>query len=184
MLVCFQPDDSTAGPLVGMVGALQLLNYFSPAEEAVPADGGTSPGFPRPALSAMIKVETLSRNPKAFLHPQNAGGRLPSTMPVNCHPDERRDPLRIYSSRQRRVPRGCPLRWIAKRGNRSDQKGRLLLGACKGRYCARFVVFDVENGIELGDLQQVVHLLGEVEQLEISALIADGRKRADQLADS
>jgi len=47
-----------------------------------------------------------------------------------------------------------------------------------------FVVFHVEDGVELGDLQQVVHLLGEVEKLEFAALILGGGEGADQLADA
>src|SRR5713101_2727536 len=47
-----------------------------------------------------------------------------------------------------------------------------------------FVVFDVEDGVELGDLEQVVDLLGELEQLQLATLVADGGKRAHQLADS
>src|SRR5215472_2379990 len=46
------------------------------------------------------------------------------------------------------------------------------------------VVLDVEDGVELGDLEQVVNFLGEVEQLELAALVANGSERADQLADT
>ena len=42
----------------------------------------------------------------------------------------------------------------------------------------------VEDGEEFGDLEKVMNLLGEVEQLEFAALIADGGERADQLADA
>ena len=51
-------------------------------------------------------------------------------------------------------------------------------------YGGRFVVFHVEDGIELGDLQQVVNFLGEVEQLEFAALVFHGGVGADQLADA
>ncbi len=61
---------------------------------------------------------------------------------------------------------------------------RSRLGASKGSHCTRLVVLDVENRVELGDLQQVVNLLGEIEQLKVSALVAHGGKRADQLADT
>src|SRR4051812_47444905 len=47
-----------------------------------------------------------------------------------------------------------------------------------------FVVFHVEDGVELGDLQQVVHFLRQVKQLQFAALIADGGERAHQLADA
>jgi len=42
-----------------------------------------------------------------------------------------------------------------------------------------FVVFHIENGVELGDLQQIMHFLGEVQQLEFAALIAHGGEGAD-----
>ena len=48
----------------------------------------------------------------------------------------------------------------------------------------RLIVFDVKHGVQLGDLEQVVHFLGEVEQFEFAALIADGGERADQFADT
>ena len=62
-------------------------------------------------------------------------------------------------------------------------KGSNALGSSEGSHCAGFVFFDVENGVQLGDLEQVVDLLGEVQQLKIAALVADGGERADQLAD-
>jgi hypothetical protein len=51
-------------------------------------------------------------------------------------------------------------------------------------YRRRFVVFHVEDGVELGDLKQVVDLLGEVQQLEFATLILGGGEGADQLADA
>src|SRR5215468_10515439 len=51
-------------------------------------------------------------------------------------------------------------------------------------YGGRFVVFYVENGVQLGNLQQVVNFLGEVEQLEFAALVFHGGVGADQLADA
>src|SRR6266496_1921287 len=47
-----------------------------------------------------------------------------------------------------------------------------------------FVVFYVEDGIELGDLEQVIDLLGEIQQLEFAALILGGSEGADQFADA
>jgi len=41
------------------------------------------------------------------------------------------------------------------------------------------VVLNVEHGIELGDLQQVVDFLGQVQQLEFAALIFYGGIGAD-----
>src|SRR5574340_918951 len=46
-----------------------------------------------------------------------------------------------------------------------------------------FVRMYVENGIELGDLQQVVDFLGEVQELELAAAILDGGVSADEFAD-
>src|SRR5208282_2598211 len=53
------------------------------------------------------------------------------------------------------------------------------------RFYARcFVVLHIEDGVELGDLQQVVNFLGEVEQLEFAALVLGSGEGADQLADT
>ena len=52
-----------------------------------------------------------------------------------------------------------------------------LLG--EGRYSRCFVVFDVENGVELGNLQQIVNLFGEVQKLEVATLVANRREGAD-----
>lgn len=46
------------------------------------------------------------------------------------------------------------------------------------------VVFNVEDGVELGDVQDVVNLLGEVEELEFASRVADGGEAADQLSDT
>src|SRR6478609_9260660 len=46
-----------------------------------------------------------------------------------------------------------------------------------------FVVLDIEDRIELGDLQQVVDFLGQVEQLQLAAFAPHGGKRAHQFAD-
>src|SRR5262249_12764650 len=47
-----------------------------------------------------------------------------------------------------------------------------------------FVILDIENGIELSNLQQVVDLLGEIEQFQVAALVADRSEGADQLANA
>jgi len=47
-----------------------------------------------------------------------------------------------------------------------------------------FVVLHVKDGVELGDLEQIVHLLGEVEEFEFAALILGGGEGADQFADA
>src|SRR5215467_63917 len=49
---------------------------------------------------------------------------------------------------------------------------------------SRFVVFHVKHGVKLGDLQQVVDLLGKVQKLQFATLVADRGEGADQLADT
>jgi len=46
----------------------------------------------------------------------------------------------------------------------------------------RFIILHIENGIQLGDLQQVVHLFCQVQQLEFAALVLGGSVGADQFA--
>ena len=50
-------------------------------------------------------------------------------------------------------------------------------------YARCFVLLDIEDGVELRDLQQVVHFLGEVEQLEVAALVFASGVGAHQFAD-
>src|SRR5580658_547620 len=47
---------------------------------------------------------------------------------------------------------------------------------------AGLVVVDVENGVELGQLQKVIHLLAEAKQLESRALVARRGEGTYQLA--
>src|SRR5215468_4833909 len=47
-----------------------------------------------------------------------------------------------------------------------------------------FVVFNIEDGIKFGDLQQIVDLFGELEQLQFAALVTHRGKRAHQLPDA
>jgi hypothetical protein len=47
-----------------------------------------------------------------------------------------------------------------------------------------FVVANVEDGIELGDVQDIPDLLGEVEELEFAARVADRSEAGNQLADA
>jgi hypothetical protein len=63
---------------------------------------------------------------------------------------------------------------------------RFLLGekVVEGFYRGEFVVFDVEDGVELGDLQDVVNFLGEAVKLKFAAGVADRGKAADQFADA
>src|ERR1017187_952430 len=46
------------------------------------------------------------------------------------------------------------------------------------------VVFYIKNRVELRDLKQVVHLLGEVQKLQFAALILGRREGADQFTDA
>jgi len=63
---------------------------------------------------------------------------------------------------------------------------RTLLGekVVKGFYGGEFVVFDVENGVELGDVEDVVDLLSEVEELEFASGVADGGEAGDEFSDA
>src|SRR5262249_40580543 len=47
-----------------------------------------------------------------------------------------------------------------------------------------FVVFHVENGVELGDLEQIVDLFGEVEEFQLAALVLGRGESTDELADA
>ena len=51
----------------------------------------------------------------------------------------------------------------SRKGARSGAPSAWLGSLFEGFYGGGFVVFHVEDGVELGDLEQVVHLLGEVE---------------------
>jgi hypothetical protein len=64
--------------------------------------------------------------------------------------------------------------------------GRRLFGeeVVEGFYGGEFVVFDVEDGVELGDVEDVVDFLGEVEEFEFAAGVADGGEAADEFADA
>src|ERR1700677_2339069 len=59
---------------------------------------------------------------------------------------------------------------------------RILL--LKGPNRRSFVVFYVEDVVELGDLKQIVNFLGEVQQFEFAAPIFGCGKGADQFADA
>lgn len=49
---------------------------------------------------------------------------------------------------------------------------------------SRLVVFHVKDGVELGDLHDVMDLAGEVEQLHIALMLADGGEGADKGAEA
>src|SRR5208337_2103255 len=50
--------------------------------------------------------------------------------------------------------------------------------------CLSLVVFHVEDRIELSNLKQVVHFLGQVQQFHLAALVAHRGKGGDQFADA
>src|SRR5580693_3670720 len=52
----------------------------------------------------------------------------------------------------------------------------------EGFYGGEFVVFDVEDGVELGDLDDVVNFLGQAEEFQFATSAADGCVAADQFA--
>src|SRR6185312_9027903 len=60
------------------------------------------------------------------------------------------------------------------------RKARLFVRG-EGRW---FVVENIEDGVELGDLQEVFDLLGQLQQLERTAGVLDGRQSADKLANT
>src|SRR5216683_3959888 len=51
-------------------------------------------------------------------------------------------------------------------------------------HCSGLVFFHIEDGIELGDLQKVVDLLGQLEQFQLAALVLGCCKGADEFADA
>ena len=54
----------------------------------------------------------------------------------------------------------------------------------EGLYARCFVFFDVEDGVALRDLQQVVYFFGEIEQLEFATLVFGSGEGADELANA
>src|SRR4051812_29522844 len=74
--------------------------------------------------------------------------------------------------------------WAIPGQDTSAQAGEMRSLLREGRDRLRFVVFDVEDGVQLGDLQKVMDLLGQVEQLEFAAAITDGGVSTDQLTDT
>ena len=92
--------------------------------------------------------------------------------------------LRLLDSRG-----GCP--HMGDMGRRASEVGvgilRLrmmterLLGeeVVEGFYGGEFVVFDVEDGVELGDLEDVADFFGEAEEFQFATGVADGGEAAD-----
>src|SRR5438309_4547067 len=52
------------------------------------------------------------------------------------------------------------------------------------RNCGCLVVLHVEDGVEFRDLQQIVNLLGQVQQLQLAPAVLHRSEGADQLANS
>src|SRR6266496_1593509 len=46
----------------------------------------------------------------------------------------------------------------------------------------KFVILDVEDGVELGDVEDVLDFLGEVEELEFASGVAHGGEAADEFS--
>ena len=61
---------------------------------------------------------------------------------------------------------------------------QILLGeeVVEGFYGGEFVVFDVKDGVELGDVEDVANFLGEVEEFEFAAGVAGGGEGADEFS--
>jgi hypothetical protein len=57
----------------------------------------------------------------------------------------------------------------------------VLLGeeVVEGFYGGEFVVFYVEDGVELGDVEDVLNFFGEAEEFEFAAGVADGGEAGD-----
>ena len=62
-----------------------------------------------------------------------------------------------------------------------ETSGNRLLGeeVIEGFYGGEFILFDIENGIELGDVEDVANFFGEVEKFEFAARVAYGCEAAD-----
>ena len=57
-------------------------------------------------------------------------------------------------------------------------------GLLERLYRGSFVVFYVEDGVKLGDLEQIIDLLGEIQQLQFATLILGRGESAYQFADA
>src|SRR5690348_6692241 len=57
-------------------------------------------------------------------------------------------------------------------------------GLAEGADGLGFVIGNVKDGVELGDLHDVMDLAGEVEQLHIALMLADGGEGADKGAEA
>jgi hypothetical protein len=91
--------------------------------------------------------------------------------------DERNNFGDVAQKGKRRGQHSTPARHVSRFLAEAD----LLREGLHGR---GFVVFHVEDGVELGNLQQIVNFLGEVQQLQLAALVLGGGERADEFADA
>ena len=73
---------------------------------------------------------------------------------------------------------GCP---YMSRNDREVLAGEEVVEGLDG---AELIVFDVEDGVEAGDVENVEDFLSEVEEFEFSARLPDGGPTADELADA
>src|SRR5215467_9721952 len=108
-----------------------------------------------------------------------AGSSRMKLAPSGTHEDFQSLNRQIAQSSIRAAP--TSRRHREKWGTRIASRGGALLERLHG--CG-FVVFHVEYGIELGDLQQIVDFLGELEQLQFAALVLGGGEGANQFADT
>src|ERR1700694_1274724 len=102
--------------------------------------------------------------------------------------------IRRTSTTRRMPDRGRRPRWTSGSRLGAQQKSRRAFGGFLPLWRSRLlgeggdggglVVLDVEDGVELGDLEEVVDLLGQVEELELAACILDGGERGDHLPDA
>src|ERR1035437_1980468 len=112
-----------------------------------------------------------------------SGRTLPATTRRRgtMRPTRVRRPRRRWTSRSKLSETQETAAGLIRRPFLLMRNGFALFEGADGR---GFVVPDVEDGVELGDLEQVVDLLGEVEQLEFAARIPDRGEGADQFADA
>src|SRR5580765_5886763 len=54
----------------------------------------------------------------------------------------------------------------------------------EGANCGEFVVLDVEDRREIGDVEDVLDILGEAEQFKLASSFAGGREAADELSNT
>src|SRR5690349_16378521 len=72
-----------------------------------------------------------------------------------------------------------------KERRRTDDRRRRMEGSWLREAADRgcFVFVNVEDGVELGDLQQILDALSEIEELQLSAAVGHGGETRHQLAD-